>query len=243
VYVRKAKMEWFITTRVAKQGNPESLAGTHNRFLLWVVDEASGVPDENFGTIGGALTDERNRFVIASQPTRTAGFFRETQTSLRRENGGPWNAMTFNSEESPLVSDQFILDKLLEYGGRDSPEYQIKVRGMFPEYSDKYLLSRTHVERRIGAAPVIRTDEPYGNLLIIDVAAGVYRDKTVCTHVRVIGHGDRLDPQPRRIDVVDIPVFDNTLDWGEVAGRVRDLALHISNVTVLVDVGGQHCHV
>lgn len=239
VYVRKAKMEWFITTRVAKQGNPEALAGTHNRHLLWVVDEASGVPDENFGTIGGALTDERNRFVIASQPTRTAGFFRETQTSLCRENGGPWNAMTFNSEESPLVSDQFILDKLLEYGGRDSPEYQIKVRGMFPEYSDKYLLSRTHVERRIGVAPVIRADEPYGNLLIIDVAAGVYRDKTVCTHVRVTGYGDRLDPQPRRVDVVDIPVFDNTLDWGEVAGRVRDLALHISNVTVLVDVGGQ----
>lgn len=239
VYIKGAKMEWFVTCRVAPIGKPESLAGTHAKHLMWLVDEASGVPDANFGVIGGAMTDERNRFVLASQPTRPSGFFRETQHTLNRENGGSWNALVFNSEDSPLVSDQFILDKQLEYGGRDSPEYQIKVCGTFPEYSDKYLLSRGMIDRRVNAPRTIEADEPFGNLLIIDVAAGVYRDKTVALHAKVRGYGDRLDADPRRMDVIDIPVFSNSLDWQEVAGRVRDVALQLSNCTVLVDAGGQ----
>jgi hypothetical protein len=152
---------------------------------MWLCDEASGIPDANFGTIGGSLTDANNRMVLASQPTRAAGFFRETHHSMSRANGGPWTSLVFNSEDSPLVSDQFILDKLLEYGGDDSPEYQIKVQGRFPKFSDKYLLSRRMIERLIATETrAIADDEPYGNFLIIDVAAGVFRDKTVVTHAR-----------------------------------------------------------
>ncbi|MEJ8858624.1 hypothetical protein WKW79_28905 [Variovorax robiniae] len=57
--------------------------------------------------------------------------------------------------------------------------------------------------------------------------------------IRAIGNGDRIDPAPRRIDVVSIPVFSNTLDWTDVVGRVVDYARTISNVTFLVDIGGQ----
>jgi hypothetical protein len=240
VYIEGSKLDWWITAKTAPVGRPENIAGAHNKWLLWLCDEASGIPDKNFGVIGGSLTDENNRMVLASQPTRTSGFFRETHHSMSRENGGPWVALTFNSEDSPLVSDQFILDKLREYGGEDSPEYQIKVRGKFPEFSDKYLLSRRMIERVVAPATrAIADDEPYGNFLIIDVAAGVFRDKTVGTHLRVAGYGDRLDPNPRRVDVIDIPIFTNSLDWQEVAGRAHEIAAGLSNCTVLVDVGGQ----
>lgn len=239
VYVKGASMRWFITCRTAPRGSPEGMAGTHGAYLLWLADEASGIPDANLMVIGGALTDERNRFAMASQPTRSSGFFYDSHHKLAVSNGGPWNNLVFNSEESPIVSDQFVLDKQLEYGGVESVEYQIKVQGRFPEHSDKYLLSRRSIERRIGVQRVIGDHEPYGNLLLVDVAAGIYRDKTVATHARVIGQGGPEAVDPRRMDVMGIPVFTNSHDWTDAAALVAHTARGLSNCTVLVDVGGQ----
>lgn len=81
------------TAQTAPRGSPKNLAGAHRDWLLWLIDEASGVPDANFGVITGSLTDERNRMAIASQPTRNSGFFYETHHKLSREEGGPWNAL------------------------------------------------------------------------------------------------------------------------------------------------------
>jgi hypothetical protein len=239
VYVPGHKLNWFIIAKTAPRGSPENLAGSHAEWLMWLADEASGIPDANFGVIGGAMTDANNRFVLASQPTRDSGFFRETHNKLSKANGGAWTALVFSSEESPLVSEKFIREKLAEYGGRDSVEYCIKVLGIFPENSDKYLLSRRIIENRINATATIGDEEPYGNLLIIDVAAGVYRDKTVATHVRVIGNGDRMDDDPRRVDVMGIPIFTNRLDWQDVAGMAFQYAMTLSNCTIIVDTGGQ----
>lgn len=239
VYVKGFKLDWWIVGKTAPVGRPENIAGAHNAWLMWLCDESSGIPDQNFGVIGGSLTDARNRMVMASQPTRPSGFFYDSHHSLSKENGGVWNAMVFNSEESPLVSESFLREKLLEYGGADSPEYQIKVQGKFPENGEGYLIGRKAVERVIGAPRTIGDDEPFGHMLVIDVGAGVHRDRTVASHFHAIGNGDRLDLDPRRVDLVNIPIYSNSLDWPEVARRATDYALALSNCTVLVDVGGQ----
>ena len=58
------------------QRRTENLAGLHGDWLMIWADEASGVPDANFGVMGGALSDKRNRMVLTSQPTRNNGFLR-----------------------------------------------------------------------------------------------------------------------------------------------------------------------
>ena len=239
IYILGFKSQWWCVAKTAPAGKPESLAGEHRKFLLWLIDEASGIPDKNFGVIMGSLTEEWNRIALASQPTKPSGYFYETHNRLSSQNGGPWTALTFSSEESPLVSDKFIREKLIEYGGRQSPEYQIKVLGLFPENSDKYLLGKGVIQARIDGPDVIYADEPYGNLLIIDVAAGVHRDKTVATHVRVIGDDDRVGDNPRRIQVMSVPLYTNALDWTPVARIATDFAATLSNCVVVVDCGGQ----
>ena len=62
--------------KTAPKGAPENLAGLHGDWLMIWADEASGVPDANFGVMGGALSDKRNRMVLTSQPTRNNGFLR-----------------------------------------------------------------------------------------------------------------------------------------------------------------------
>ncbi|MBA1218155.1 MULTISPECIES: hypothetical protein [Pseudomonas] len=235
VYINTRSATWYITTRTAPRGSPENLAGTHGDFLLWMADEASGIPDENFGVIGGALTDKRNRFIMASQPTRNSGYFRDTHYSLSTKQGGEWTSLTFSSETSPLVSDEFLKAKLIQYGGRDESEYQIKVRGMFPTNSSKYLLSQVALERVIEGPRVIQDSEAWGNLIVVDVSAGVGRDKTVATHLRVIGHGDRMMPNRRRIESVDVPIYTNTEDWTPICVRLLEYCAVLSNPTIIID--------
>ena len=237
VFVAGHKMQWFVACRTAPRGSPENLAGTHRDWLLWLIDEASGVPDANFGVIGGALTDARNRMCLASQPTRPSGFFYDTHHSLSTDNGGPWNALVFNSEDSPLVSDTFILNKLMEYGGEDSVEYQIKVQGRFPENSDEFLLGRKAVERVIGAKPCVLDADPWGYILTVDVAAGEYRDKSVMTLARVTGYAD-YGEDVRRVDVVKVPLYSNTRNLDDLSGEVFTFASQLPNCTVLIDAGG-----
>ncbi|HEX8590730.1 hypothetical protein [Pseudomonas sp.] len=239
VYIRGNKAQWFVSCRTAPLGRPEALAGTHNKYLLWLADEASGIPTANFQVVSGALSDNRNRFAIASQPTRPSGFFYDTHHKFSLRAGGRWNALLFNSEKSPIVGVQFILDKRLEYGGRNSAEYQVKVLGIFPTNSDKYLLGRNSIEACVNPrVPVIKPGEFYGNLLVVDVAAAAHRDKTVAYHFKVIGNGDRMEAEPRRIEGVAIPIFSNGMDWTPAARVIADYTARLSNCTVVVDAHG-----
>ncbi|MGQ0416939.1 hypothetical protein ACT4UL_18240, partial [Bacillus sp. HC-TM] len=54
----------------------------------------------------------------------TSGYFYDTHHKLAKRPGNPdgvYTAITLNSEESPLVTPEFIKMKLAEYGGRDNP--------------------------------------------------------------------------------------------------------------------------
>lgn len=243
IYIDGHKEGWFIIAKTAPKGSPENLAGMHRDWYLLIADEASGIPDENYGVLMGATTDKRNRVLLTSQPTRNVGFFYDTHHKMSRwtlnadGRRGSWTNLVFSSEESPLVSDDFIREKLELYGSRDDPQYQIKVLGKFPEMSSEYLLSRREVEARIGAEPVIGPNDIWGYILSVDVAAGENRDYSVATLARVAGQAG--DPHnPRRVDVVDILLYTNTKNIEAFSNEVRRAASQYEDCTVLVDAVG-----
>lgn len=239
VTVRGFEDQWFIAQIALAKGQSVGVAGKHRFWQLIIIDEASGVPDDHFNVIDGTQTQGGNRTLMASQGTRSSGRFYDSHHKFSYKNGGAWYSMRFSSESAPFVSEKWLREREIETGGRDTVEYMIRVLGLFPELSDKFLIGRSAIERRIAAPPVIAPGEAFGHMIIIDVGAGVYRDKTVAMHVKVSGRGDRVDHDPRKIDVVSVPVFSNTLDWADVAGRCVDYARLLSNVTFVVDVGGQ----
>lgn len=246
IYVKGYKMGWFVIAKTAPRGSPENLAGMHRDWYLVVADEASGIPDQNFKVLTGALTDKRNRMALFSQPTRDSGYFYDTHNKLsafqKDEHGnyGPWVSLVFNSEESPLVSKEFIKEKELEYGGRDSVEFWIRVLGKFPESNDKYLVGRKAIERCIGAEHVVGAGayakDEWGYIATVDVAAGEYRDKSVLMIGKVVNNGDGIDP--RRVDIIDIPICSNILDLDDFAGQIVEVVGQFTNISVYVDAGG-----
>ena len=233
-YARGYKDSWYVLPKTASKSAPENLAGQHNNNLLIVVDEASGVDDAIHGVLRGALTHRRNRYIMTSQPTRPAGHFADAMTRLAKQDGsdaGIYTAITMNSEESPLVGLRFIKEKLEEYGGHHSPEYQIKVLGRFPDNMFGYLIARQWAED-CQYNTINFSDGDWGYVLLADVAEGMHRDSSVCHIVRMGGQD-----KERRVESVSCEEF---LDMNEIAfARYIASKYHeYPNLTIAVDGDG-----
>lgn len=232
-YAGPHKDSWYVIPKTASKSKPENLAGQHNANYLVVVDEASGVEDVIHGVLRGALTHRRNRYVMTSQPTRPGGHFAEAMTRLSLAEGGKdgiYTAITMNSEESPIVSREFILEKLIEYGGHHSPEYQIKVLGRLPDNLSGYLIPRSWVVQSVHAA--VSHAEPFGYVLCADVAEGVHRDSSVLHVFRVSGFG-----MERQVESVTCEEFLN-LNEKEFARIIASKYHEYPALTVAVDADG-----
>ena len=154
-------------------------------------------------------------------------------TKLAIEEGkkdGIYTAITMNSEESPIVSKKFITEKLMEYGGHHSPEYQIKVLGRLPDNLSGYLIPRQWCVQ-CQSLKVIHQEAP-GYVLCCDVAEGVHRDSSVATMFKVSG-----PRETRRYEAVECSEF---LDLNEkdfarfIASKYRELP----SLTIGVDGDG-----
>lgn len=144
----------FIALRTARKETPEALQGFHAENLLFLVDEASGVVDEIFEIVMGAMTGAKNTMIMVGNPTRTSGFFYEAF----HKNKDIWRLFTFNSELSSNVSKEQIQRARLQYG-IDSNAYKVRVLGEFPSASDDALFSIDSLESAVGRAIVENKDD------------------------------------------------------------------------------------
>jgi hypothetical protein len=221
------KDSWYVMPKTASKGAPENLAGQHNDNYMVIVDEASAVPDEIHEVLQGALTHENNRYIMVSQPTRAAGHFYDSHHSLRDI---VYKALSFNSEESPLVSLKFIRENLLKYNGHSSPEYQIRVLGCFPDNLEGFLIARQWVE--IAQKIVTVHVESWGYIMTVDVAEGMHRDSSVFNIWKVSGYGDT-----RVVEHV-LNYNSKTINEKQFARYIYNVHHDYPNITIAVDADG-----
>ncbi len=234
-YAKGYKGVWSCITKSAKAGNEEALAGEHCHTYLVVVDEASGLSDKAMQVLSSALTEKNNNMCLLSQPTRNSGFFYDTHHRLAKSPINPngiWDAITLNSEESPLVTPEFIGEKLISYGGEDSAEYQIKVLGQFPDNADGYLISRADCERSVKLS--LTTDGDWGWVAACDVGNG--RDKSIINICKVsINRPEERWVQSHAIYEMNSDI--DPIDFAYEIQRVIESYLP-ENITVLIDGDG-----
>lgn len=130
-FMKSAPRESFAVARTARPENPEALQGFHSENLLFVIDEASGVPEPVFQVAEGALSTDGCYVVMAANPTRESGYFFDSHHKMRAR----WGALHWDGELSPLVSREYVEDMRLKYGIL-SPIYQVRVKGNFAPAAD-----------------------------------------------------------------------------------------------------------
>ena len=131
----KGASDSFCVARTSRRENPEALQGFHSENMLFICEEASGIPDVVFQVGEGALSTEGAKVVMCGNPTRSDGYFYEAFHSMRDR----WFNMTVSCEDGEYVSEKFLDDMKSKYG-EDSNIYKVRVLGEFPTQSDDVLL-------------------------------------------------------------------------------------------------------
>jgi phage terminase large subunit len=123
----------------AREG--EAVAGISGKNLMFLADEASGIPDRIFEAIEGNRAGGA-RLVMISNGTRTNGKFFDAFHSQAAH----WSGHKISAEETPnveagrvvipgLATRDYIDEKRAEWG-ENSPQYIVRVRGGFPVGED-----------------------------------------------------------------------------------------------------------
>jgi len=137
----KGASDSFAVARTSRRENPEALQGFHSENMLFICEEASGIPDVVFQVGEGALSTPNAKVLLCGNPTRADGYFYDAFHSHREM----WKCMTVSCEDADTVSENFIADMAAKYGV-DSNVYRVRVSGEFPTQSDDVLLPLHLVE-------------------------------------------------------------------------------------------------
>lgn len=139
----------YAVARTARREQPEAFQGIHQKNMLFIADEASGIDDIIFEVGRGAMSSEGAKTILTGNPTRTSGYFYDAF----HKNRGLWSTMTVPCSVSSQVSSSYIEECKEEYG-EDSNMYRVRVLGEFPVEGDDTIiplhLCESAVNRDVG---------------------------------------------------------------------------------------------
>ncbi len=131
--VKGAKDTWFAIGVASNR--QENIEGFHAPHVLFIVDEAKGVQKPIFDSIDGALTTGGQRLYTSTPGSRAGQFYESHFGKVAKF----FHQIHINGEHSRRVSDKWRKQKQEEWG-RDSPIYQAKVLGEFPNEGTDILI-------------------------------------------------------------------------------------------------------
>ncbi len=237
---RVNQTEWWIDDEMVGFGrkpseyNAEAISGIHARYVLVIIDEASGVPASLWDMADGLVANEDSRILAIGNPIDAASRF-----ATVCKPGSGWNVIGIGAFDTPaftgeevaedvraqLVSRTWVDEKRADWT-EQSPLWDSLVLGRFPEESTDsvVLLSWAKACQREpdseAQAEQWAAEEP--NELGVDVGAG--GDETVIYH--------------RRGARAELLWHGQTPDWPQATGHVVDAIRQTGARRVKVDVIG-----
>lgn len=178
-------LEWRANLVTWSKDNTEAFAGLHNegKRILIIFDEAAGIHDKVWEVAEGALTDENTEiiWIVFGNPTRNSGEFRECFRRHKRD----WVTKQIDSRTVEGTNTAY-LEKQIETHGIDSNRVKVRVRGMFPDLSQKQFISTKDADEALrrnvrpeqySFAPIIIGCDPAwegDDLLVISKRQGLH---------------------------------------------------------------------
>lgn len=127
--------------------------GIHRRYVLVILDEACGIPDNLWTAVEAITTNADCRILAIGNPDDPATEFGRVCRS-----GSGWNVISISSFDTPNLSGEDVPEKMRpllpdptwvedarKRWGAESPVYKSKVLGEFPEISQDTLIPQRHI--------------------------------------------------------------------------------------------------
>lgn len=157
IYLVGHEERWFATARTATK--PENMQGFHEDYMLFIVDEASGVADPIMEAILGTLSGPENKLLMCGNPTRTSGVFYDSH-NRDRDKFRTHKVSSLDSKRTSKENIQMLIDKY----GAESDVVRVRVDGDFPKAEADAFIALELAELAAGA-----TIEPLGSTLHLGV--------------------------------------------------------------------------
>lgn len=165
---------------IQQNSNPDEqgvvLAGIHATGVIYLITEASGVPEPVFKPIEGGLTDPLSIIIMIFNPTKRTGFAAESHTANRKHWVClHWDARTLRAEKLAQPGrfvwfNERAQEVLIDKYGEDSDTVRIRVIGLPPKQSADTLI---HYDAAIAASARQIEIHPYDPLCLgVDVGGG-----------------------------------------------------------------------
>lgn len=140
-YLKSYRETWFASAIPWSEHNAETFAGTHEKHVLLLFDEASAIADSIWETAEGAMTTPGAMWICFGNPTRNTGRFRECFARFKHR----WVRRQIDSRTAKMA-DKKKLNQWVEDYGEDSDFVRVRVRGVFPRAGSNQLISSDLVE-------------------------------------------------------------------------------------------------
>lgn len=146
-YYLKAHPEtWKANAIPWSENNTEAFAGTHEESVLVIFDEASKISDKIWEVSDGVFTTKKNIWIVEGNGTRNVGRFYD----CFHKHKARWKTWNIDSRICKAANKDY-LEKLVEqYGGEESDQSRVRVRGLFPKTATRQLISTEAVEKAMG---------------------------------------------------------------------------------------------
>lgn len=186
--IRESKIVWCGDPNWAAipeaASDPENLAGYHpsgeDDWVVYFVDEASGVNANVFPAIQGVLASANTAMLLGGNPTQNTGEFYESHNRAAVKKLY-FTRTGIDPSESSYVDRRWV-DEMIERYGADSPVVQVRVYGRFATLSERQIVALEWLEDARLRSEV--DDGSFSRLRVsVDVADGG-TDETVITAAR-----------------------------------------------------------
>lgn len=132
---QKGNGECFAFIKAAQANNPASFQGVHCEFVMFIFDEASGIPQSIFDAAEGSCSHAGSEgvagqalFICAGNGNLASGPFYDSHNAKR----AGWRCFSLSSRNSPFCGRDYIERQEKMYG-KDSNQVRIRINGQFPK--------------------------------------------------------------------------------------------------------------
>ena len=140
--LKSSPEDWYAAATPWSENNPDAFAGTHDRHVLVLFDEASKIADVIWGKIDGAMSTRGAMWICFGNPTRNNGRFYECFNKYRNF----WITRQIDSRTC-RHADKAWVEKFVAQFGHDSDKMKSQIMGQFPSISTTQFISTEAVEK------------------------------------------------------------------------------------------------
>lgn len=252
---RVNQTEWFIDDELVGFGrkpadhDESAFQGIHERYVLVLLDEACGIPEQLWVAADALTTNADCRMLAIGNPDNPASYFKKVCTP-----GSGWRTIGISAFDSPnlsgekvpekvalsLVSREWVEEKRVEWG-EDNPLYRSKVLGEFSADHPNQVVRQSDVA---ACRQPPETDPAGPDLLPVElgVDVGGGGDETVIRERRGRVAGKEWSARTDRPESIAPLVLQAIKETGATAVKIDSIGIGFGVIGELRNMTGRGLH-